>query len=107
MLLKNDDKCILASFQLSVSSTSLSKLGVALSVFPTCRVCGPYGPDCTACHGQALMKIIEDVISRMCLLSEVAYDIITQSYTSLISIFHGLALPFINCVTLCHWRKRQ
>lgn len=53
------------------------------------------------------MKIIEDVIRRMCLLSEVAYGIITQSYTSLISIFHGFALPLINCMTLCHWRKCQ
>lgn len=76
-------------------------------MFEMCSVRGPGGPGCTSCHGQTLMKIIEDVIREMCLLSEVAYGIITQSYTSLISIFHGFALPFINCMTLCHWRKCQ
>lgn len=88
-------------------STFLNKLEEALCVFYICWVRGPEGLDCTSCHGQTLMKIIEDVIRRMCLLSEVAYGIITQSYTSLISIFHGFALPFINCMTLCHWRKCQ
>lgn len=76
-------------------------------MFQICWGCGPEGADCTSCRGQTLMKIIEDVIRRMCLLSEVAYGIITQSYTSLISIFHGFALPLINCMTLCHWRKSQ
>lgn len=86
-------------------STFLNKLAEALSVFQICWVRGPAGLDCASCRGQTLMKIIEDVIRRMCLLSEIAYAVITLSYTSLISIFHGFALPFINCMTLCHWRR--
>lgn len=53
------------------------------------------------------MKVIEDVIRGMCLLSEVAYGVITHRHTSLISIFHGSALPFIARLTLCHRRKCQ
>lgn len=66
---------------------------------------GPQRLAGTSSHEQALMKIIEDVIRKTCLLSEVAYSFITQSYTSLISIFHGSALPFISSLTLCHWKK--
>lgn len=33
------------------------------------------------------------------------YSFITQSYTSLISIFHGSDLPLISSVTFCHWKK--
>lgn len=86
------------------ASPSLNRPGEALKELQSC---GPEGLLCTSCHGQTLMKVIEDVIRGMCLLSEVASGVITHSHTSLISIFHGFALPLIACLTLCHRRKCQ